>query len=233
MNFHSIPTLLCLLLFFDVSFSQTTEKIDSTKKDAAIIDKVEIEASFPGGDAGWKQYLQENMSGFNPADNGAPIGYYTVIAQFIVDKDGNVTEVKALTKEGYGMEQEVVRIILKSGKWEPAVQDGRPVKAYRKQPVSFVVQEEGIEFSSAKPYILYAGTTNEITIHVYKVKDENLMATITKGSIVPMGDGKFKVRVSVAGQRVVISVYNAKKNDKLISAASFTVVPPDDPVEKK
>lgn len=209
--------------FFNASISQTVAKADTLNVNDGIFSKVEKEASFPGGDAAWKEYLQKNMSAFNPADNGAPIGYYTVKAQFIVDKDGNVTNVKPLTHEGYGMEQEVVRILLKSGKWEPAFQDGRNVKAYRKQPVSFVVEEEGVNFISKSPFILYANTVNELTIHIDKVKNENLTATISKGSIVPTGDGKFKVRVNTPGQRVVITVFNAKKNDKLISAASFTV----------
>lgn len=223
MKFRSAALVVCLLLFFKTSISQTVSKTDTLNINDEIFSKVEKEASFPGGDAGWKQYLQTSLSGFNPADNGAPIGYYTVTALFLVDKDGNVTNIKPLTHEGYGMEQEVVRILLKSGKWEPAVQDGQYVKAYRKQPVTFVVQEEGVDFISKRPFFLYANTVNELTIHVDKIKNENLMATITKGSIVPTGDGKFKVRVNTPGQRVVISVFNAKKNNKLISAASFTV----------
>jgi protein TonB len=65
-----------------------------------------------------------------------------VVVQFIVAKDGTVSDIKALTRYGYGMEQEVVRIIKKSPKWSPAQQNGRTVNAYRKQPITFVVQEE-------------------------------------------------------------------------------------------
>ena len=68
-----------------------------------------------------------------------PAGSYTVIIQFVVDKEGNISEIKPLTNRGYGMEKEVIRILEKSPKWTPAYQDNRPVKAYRKQPVTFVV----------------------------------------------------------------------------------------------
>ena len=57
-------------------------------------------------------------------------------------KDGTVKGVKALTNHGYGMENEVVRILQLSPKWNVAEQEGKKVKTYRKQPVTFVVAEE-------------------------------------------------------------------------------------------
>lgn len=107
-----------------------------------IFDKVEIEAGFPGGDAKWRQYLERNANGQVASDNGAPEGTYSVVVQFVVDKEGNISDVRALTNHGYGMEQEAVRVIQKGPKWTPAVQNGRQVKAYRKQPITFQVQSE-------------------------------------------------------------------------------------------
>ena len=107
-----------------------------------IFDKVEIEAAFPGGDAKWRQYLERNANGQVATDNGAPEGTYTTVVQFVVDKEGNISDVKALTNHGYGMEQEAIRVIQKGPKWTPAVQNGRQVKAYRKQPITFQVQGE-------------------------------------------------------------------------------------------
>ena len=63
-------------------------------------------------------------------------------ATFVVDKEGNISDVRPLTKHGYGMEKEVVRVISKGPRWNPAVQDGRMVKAYRKQPITFQVVDE-------------------------------------------------------------------------------------------
>jgi len=107
-----------------------------------IFDKVEIEASFPGGDSKWRQYLERNANGQVATDNGAPEGTYTTVVQFVVDKEGNISDVKALTNHGYGMEEEAMRVIKKGPKWNPAVQNGRQVKAYRKQPITFQVQGE-------------------------------------------------------------------------------------------
>ena len=107
-----------------------------------IFDKVEIEASFPGGDSKWRQYLERNCNGQVATENGAPEGTYTTMIQFVVDKEGNISDVRALTNHGYGMEQEAVRAIQKGPKWNPAQQNGRQVKAYRRQPITFQVQGE-------------------------------------------------------------------------------------------
>jgi len=107
-----------------------------------IFDKVEIEAKFPGGDSKWRQYLERNCNGQVASDQGAPEGTYTTVIQFVVDKEGNISDVRALTKHGYGMEEEAMRVIKKGPKWQPAVQNGRQVKAYRKQPITFVVTGE-------------------------------------------------------------------------------------------
>ena len=42
----------------------------------------------------------------------------------------------------YGMEEEAVRVLKKAAKWEPAIQNGHKVKAYRKQVIVFEVMEE-------------------------------------------------------------------------------------------
>jgi len=107
-----------------------------------IFDKVEIEAQYPGGDSKWRQYLERNCNGQVASDQGAPEGTYTTVVQFVVDKEGVISDVKPLTKHGYGMEEEAMRVIKKGPKWTPAVQNGRHVKAYRKQPITFVVTGE-------------------------------------------------------------------------------------------
>lgn len=107
-----------------------------------VFTKVEVEAGFKGGEKEWKRFLERNLEANVPVDNGAPEGTYTVIVQFIVDKEGKISDVKALTNHGHGMEEEAVRVIKKGPDWIPAIQNGRNVKAYRKQPITFVVASE-------------------------------------------------------------------------------------------
>ena len=65
-----------------------------------------------------------------------------VYLEFIIDKQGNVSDIKPLTNHGYGVEEEAMRVLKKASKWEPAIQNGIKVKAYRKQVIVFEVTEE-------------------------------------------------------------------------------------------
>lgn len=116
--------------------------IEVVLKEEKVFGRVDIDAAFTGGEQGYRRFLERNMNGSVPTDNGAPEGIYTVIVQFVVDKYGQISDIKALTNHGYGMEEEVIRVIKKSPNWEPAMLGGKPVKAYRKQPVTFQVTVE-------------------------------------------------------------------------------------------
>ncbi len=59
-----------------------------------------------------------------------------VFVQFIVDEQGNVSEVKAVKGIGAGCDEEAVRVI-KQTKWNPGKQRGRPVKVRMIMPVLF------------------------------------------------------------------------------------------------
>jgi len=102
--------------------------------------KVEIESEYPGGSAAWQRYLNKTLRYPQEAIDNEIQG--TVVIQFIVDKEGNVSDVEAIS----GPEElraEAVRVIKKSGKWTPAVQNGRQVKSYKKQPIVFRLETEG------------------------------------------------------------------------------------------
>jgi len=121
------------------------QSVDTTtpdKSDNKIFERVEIEPSFPGGETKWKQYLAINADFKIPFKNGAPKGDYIVVVQFIVDKEGGLHDIKALTHHGYGMEEEAIRLVSKGPKWIPAVQNGHVVNAHEKQPVTFVIEEK-------------------------------------------------------------------------------------------
>jgi protein TonB len=114
-----------------------TPKNDDEDK---IFTKVEIESSYPGGDAAWQRYLYKNFHYPDEAVNNEIQG--NVVVQFIVDKEGNISDVQAISgpTDG-GLRDEAVRVIKRSGKWTPAVQNGRQVKSYKRQPIVFKLQD--------------------------------------------------------------------------------------------
>lgn len=106
-----------------------------------IVLTVQIEAQYPGGMSAWQRYLNKTFKYPEAAVESQIAG--AVIVQFVVDKEGNVTDVEAISgPEKGGLREEAVRVIKKSGKWTPAIQNGRQVKSYKRQPVVFVLPEE-------------------------------------------------------------------------------------------
>ena len=124
--------------------SKGTGVVEAPKQDEdydKVFTSVQIEAQFPGGSAAWKRYLERNLNQSVPSDNGAPPGRYTVILNFQVDKNGNISDIQA-DPSGYGTREEAIKVIKKGPPWKPAVQNGHNV-AYRvKQAITFVVNEE-------------------------------------------------------------------------------------------
>lgn len=201
------------------TFSQTEVSVDSADLDGSTFVKVDVEATYPGGIQGWRRFLEKNLNANVPVDNGAPIGIYTVIAQFIVDKNGNLSDIKTLTNFGYGMEQEVIRILKTSTQWIPAKQNERVVRAYRKQPVTFVIEDESIEIVMDEPYTLYIGNDNKIKIKVAKVKTEDLELSLTHGTIQPDGNGNLIIQVSKPGK----SILNISRKNRSLGSVYFIV----------
>jgi protein TonB len=119
--------------------------VEAPKKDDEDYDKtftkVEIESDFPGGAAAWLRYLNKNLRYPDDAVNNEIQG--TVVVQFIVDKEGNVSDVQAISgPDNGGLREEAVRVIKKSGRWTPAIQNGRQVKSYKKQPIVFKLESQ-------------------------------------------------------------------------------------------
>ncbi|MEO6539610.1 MAG: energy transducer TonB, partial [Ferruginibacter sp.] len=120
-----------------------TQVVEVKKEDDEnkIFTKVEVEAGFPGGEAAWKNYLERTLNRDTPTDNGAEPGVYKVIVKFVVSKDGSLSDVTCENDPGFGMCAEAIRVIKKTRNWIPAIQNGRNVNAYRRQPITWSVAD--------------------------------------------------------------------------------------------
>jgi protein TonB len=100
--------------------------------------KVEIESQYPGGIFAWQRFLNKNMHYPDQAINNLIQGM--IMVQFIVDKDGDISDVQPIsgTDQG-GLQDEAIRVIRASGKWIPAIQNGRQVRSFKKQPIVFML----------------------------------------------------------------------------------------------
>ncbi len=103
--------------------------------------KVEIEAQFPDGEVGWNRFVKREVERHldDLVDDGQA---GTCEVQFIVDKEGNVSNVEALTMKGSVLGRIACDAIRKGPKWIPAKQNGTQVKAWRRQKITFRLPEE-------------------------------------------------------------------------------------------
>lgn len=115
---------------------QSTFTLDSDQK-------IQKEASYPGGTPSWKAFLEQNLKSTVPVKNGAPVGQYEIVVSFLVSKLGDVSEIKTVSKpeKDYGCAAEAERIIRTSGKWNPATIDGKAVVYREKQKIIFQVNK--------------------------------------------------------------------------------------------
>jgi periplasmic protein TonB len=89
-----------------------------------------------------KKFFEKNMNFSLPIKNGVPAGTYVALVRFLIDTEGIISDVTALSSHGYGIEAEAVRLIKKTGTWIPAVQNGRKVNAFKTQAITFVIPKK-------------------------------------------------------------------------------------------
>ena len=95
--------------------------------------------SFPGGPAAWLKFLQRYLESPDDIEPGQRI---EVQVRFWVDIDGGVSRAEIIKSGGNVFDKEVLRVLKKMPKWEPALQAGRPIAVAFQQPVIFVGEEQ-------------------------------------------------------------------------------------------
>lgn len=130
---------------FDAA-GRTAVVVITTKKSAGhapVFTQTMREPRFPGGTDAWRKYLERNLQSSVAVKNGAPVGTYEIIVSFLVDKKGSTSEFHVLSKpeKDYGTAAEAARVIKESGRWLPALQNGRPVAFRQKQKMIFQVSQ--------------------------------------------------------------------------------------------
>jgi len=100
-----------------------------------IFDIVEDQPTPPGGMQAFYKYVSKSMKYPKQARRMGVEG--RVFVQFVVDKNGQLTEVKAIKGIGAGCDEEAVRVLKQAAKWKPGKQRGRPVKVRMILPITF------------------------------------------------------------------------------------------------
>ena len=117
-----------------------------SKDTADIFEVVEQMPVFPnGGFRGLMQYLGDNIRYPEAAKKAGTEGRVTV--QFVVEKDGSISNVKTIREVSPDLDQEAIRVISEMPKWKPGTQRGEPVRVRYTVPVVFRLSEPATDQS--------------------------------------------------------------------------------------
>lgn len=130
-----IGIITCLSTITEAQDTTTADRASKDKE--AIVEKPEKKNDFDGGEGAWNKFIKKNLRYEVPISMGAPEGTYKITVSFVINTDGTLSDFKPVSHYGYGMEAELIRVLKKSPKWIPAVQEGRPVRSKRTQTVNF------------------------------------------------------------------------------------------------
>lgn len=100
----------------------------------------EKESEFPGGTSQWQRYLVKNLQYPERAQGKDIQGQVQIF--FKVDKEGNIMDPYIQKSIEYSLDQESLRIIIQSGKWDPATKNGIPVNSYKVQPLNYRLESQ-------------------------------------------------------------------------------------------
>jgi len=96
---------------------------------------VEEPAGFPGGLSAFYAFLKKEIKYPRQAQRMGIEG--RVFVQFVVERDGRLTDIKVVKGIGAGCDEEAVRVLKASPKWKPGKQRGRAVRQKMIQNILF------------------------------------------------------------------------------------------------
>ena len=117
--------------------------IDTVPNKKPVFTSVEQSPRFPGGDKAFSEFLGKNVKYPKKARENNVQG--RVVATFIVEPDGELTNIKIVRGIGSGADEESVRVLKKSPKWEPGIQNGHKVRVQYSVPIQFSLDGNSVQ----------------------------------------------------------------------------------------
>lgn len=141
---------ILLLIVCSICFCICRAQTDTIKIEAdttvSVFTKIETEAYFPGGLTAWKNFLEKNLNVEKVTKKAAPKKArqweQTAYVKFIVEKDGSLSNVTVTNANELheAVIRECLRVFSIVPKWVPATQNGRKVRSYHTQPLTFTLR---------------------------------------------------------------------------------------------
>jgi protein TonB len=125
----------------DVSapIAKVAENAKITEDEDAPFIIVEQMPQFPGGEKEMMKFILNNLHYPVIAQEMGVSG--TVIINFVVDREGKITDIKVARSIGSGCDEEAMRVLSIMPRWNPGKQGGKTVRVSYTLPFRFVIQQ--------------------------------------------------------------------------------------------
>jgi Gram-negative bacterial TonB protein C-terminal/Secretion system C-terminal sorting domain len=124
-----------VLCFVKSKPTECGEIIEEPASSSCEMFEMDLLPQFPGGEKAFLCFLYENLQWPEQARDASVFG--TVVASFVVKKDGAIADIKLLRDIGGGCGREAMRVIGMMPKWAPGSIKGMPVNCKMIVPVKF------------------------------------------------------------------------------------------------
>lgn len=110
--------------------------VEEEKEDPNQVFLVVEESAAPvGGMPAFYEFVQKKLK--YPAQARRMGIEGKVFVEFVIEKDGSITDVKFIKGIGAGCDEEAVRVVQSAPKWKPGKQRGKPVRQRMVLPIAF------------------------------------------------------------------------------------------------
>ena len=113
----------------------SAQKTVVSQKNEKVFDIVEQMPEYPGGMQALFEFLKENIKYPEDAQKQKVEG--RVLAKFVVETDGSISNIEVVTHAFPSLDAEAVRVIQAMPKWSPGKQKGQAVRVKYVVPINF------------------------------------------------------------------------------------------------
>jgi TonB family protein len=195
-------------------------KEETTDNNVYSFIAMETPPSYPGGVAEFYKFLGKSIKYPLSASDNEIQG--NVFVSFTVEKDGSLNDIKVERKLGYGTDEEAVRVLKLSKKWNPGMQNGRAVRVKYNIPIKFSLNVEKRETASTVILKNYAeDKTPPLIILDGEVKDSGLLKDLDPKTIAEISVLKGASATALygkSGENGAILITSKKQKPRSITA---------------
>ncbi|XOV94151.1 MAG: TonB family protein [Bacteroidota bacterium] len=178
------------------NFNYISEQSKMNDEQGELYTIVEEAPEYPGGLEMFYKYLAKEMQ--YPAEARSNGIEGRVYVQFVVDKDGSVTNVEPVKGIGFGCDEEAMRVVQSAGKFNPGKQQGMPVRVRLVLPIIFKLNPDQLNSDNTRQGSI---VIDNVKINGGSIKvDAAYTDGIWKGKVLsPEGDALAGASIVVAG----------------------------------